>query len=229
MAQNVTRTPPKVVTVRTAILDTSTLGANAIVAAPASSDVSIRVLSLVIVAAAANTVNLQSTTTTSNKTSLFALAANGAAGDAMGGRTKATDLQGKYLKDRFARDSSQNYQNNISLAAGNIQGALGQADGEGGPVRHAGGELAQRGDGRGRSHGATMDVTGMLRRITSTIMIRICGGGWPIPGPGNGPGGPVAAPGIRGGREFPARGQSRSSRVQTASCSRFTGNFGTGE
>lgn len=77
MAQNVTRTPPKVVTVRTAILDTSTLGANAIIAAPASTDVAIRVLSLVIVAAAANTVNLQSTTTTANKTSLFALAANG--------------------------------------------------------------------------------------------------------------------------------------------------------
>ena len=42
MAQNVTRTPPKTVTVRTAILDTSTLGANAIVAAPASNDVSMR-------------------------------------------------------------------------------------------------------------------------------------------------------------------------------------------
>lgn len=77
MGQNVTRTPPKVVTVRTAILDTSTIGANAVIAAPASADVSIRVLSLVIVAAAANTVNLQSTTTTANKTSLFALAANG--------------------------------------------------------------------------------------------------------------------------------------------------------
>lgn len=74
---NVTRTPPKVVTVKTAILDTSTLGANILITAPTTADVSIRVLSLVIVAAAANTVNLQSTTTTSNKTSLFALAANG--------------------------------------------------------------------------------------------------------------------------------------------------------
>lgn len=74
---NVTRTPPKVVTIQTEILDTSSLGANPIVVAPSSSSVSIRVLSLVIVAAAANTVNLQSTTTTTNKTSLFALAANG--------------------------------------------------------------------------------------------------------------------------------------------------------
>jgi len=64
-----------------------------------------------------------------NQGGTFALAANGAAGDSMGGRSKATDLQGKYLKDRFARDSSQNYQNNISLAAQNIQGALGQAAG----------------------------------------------------------------------------------------------------
>ena len=77
MGMNVTRTPPKVVTVQTAKLDTSALGATAIVAAPASADVSIRVLQVVIVAAAANTVNLQSTTTTANKTALYALAANG--------------------------------------------------------------------------------------------------------------------------------------------------------
>lgn len=62
-----------------------------------------------------------------NQGGTFALA-NGAGGD-MSGRSKATDLQGKYLKDRFARDASQNYQDNISLAAGNIQGALGQAAG----------------------------------------------------------------------------------------------------
>ena len=77
MATNVTRTPPKTVTVQTAILDTSSLGANVLVAAPSSASVSIRVLQVVIVAAAANTVNLQSTTTTSNKTALSALAANG--------------------------------------------------------------------------------------------------------------------------------------------------------
>lgn len=74
---NVTRTPPKVVTVKTVSLDTSTSGANALIAAPASADVSIRVLSVVIVAAAANTVKLMSTTTTANATALFALAANG--------------------------------------------------------------------------------------------------------------------------------------------------------
>lgn len=62
-----------------------------------------------------------------NQGGTFALA-NGQGGD-MSGRSKATDLQGKYLRDRFARDSSQNYQDNISLAAGNIQGALGQAAG----------------------------------------------------------------------------------------------------
>lgn len=74
---NVTRTPPKVVTVKTVSLDTSTSGANVLLAAPASTDVSIRVLSVVIVAAAANTVKLMSTTTTANATALFALAANG--------------------------------------------------------------------------------------------------------------------------------------------------------
>lgn len=74
---NVTRTPPKVVTVKTVSLDTSTSGANVLLAAPASADVSIRVLSVVIVTAAANTVKLMSTTTTANATALFALAANG--------------------------------------------------------------------------------------------------------------------------------------------------------
>lgn len=46
-----------------------------------------------------------------------------------GGRSAATSLQGKFLKDKFARDAGQNYQNNISGAAGNIRGALGQAAG----------------------------------------------------------------------------------------------------
>lgn len=75
---NVTRTPPKVKTVQWASLDTSTLGANALVTAPASTAVAIRVLSVIIVAgASANTVKLMSTTTTANATALFALAANG--------------------------------------------------------------------------------------------------------------------------------------------------------
>ena len=47
----------------------------------------------------------------------------------MSGRSKATDLQGKYLKDRFARDASQNYQNNIAGAGMDIRNALGQAAG----------------------------------------------------------------------------------------------------
>lgn len=46
-----------------------------------------------------------------------------------GGRTKAAGLQTQYLKDRFARDTSLNYQNNIAQAAGNIQNALAQASG----------------------------------------------------------------------------------------------------
>lgn len=62
-----------------------------------------------------------------NQGGTFALA-NGQGGDT-GGRTKATDLQGKYLKDRFARDASQNYQNNIAGAGMDIRNALGQAAG----------------------------------------------------------------------------------------------------
>lgn len=45
------------------------------------------------------------------------------------GRSKATGVQSKYLSDKFARDASQNYQDNIGQAAGNIQGALAQASG----------------------------------------------------------------------------------------------------
>jgi hypothetical protein len=52
----------------------------------------------------------------------FALADNA-------GRGAATQNQSQYLKDRFARDASQNYQTNVANAAGNIQGALGQAAG----------------------------------------------------------------------------------------------------
>jgi len=71
---NVTRTPPKNVTVRTAILDTSTSGNNELVAAPTGGG-AIRVLSLVVVAAAANTIKLASASTAI--TGLSALAANG--------------------------------------------------------------------------------------------------------------------------------------------------------
>lgn len=43
------------------------------------------------------------------------------------GRGEAQNLQNKYLKDKFARDASQNYQDNISNAAGNIRAGLGAA------------------------------------------------------------------------------------------------------
>ena len=56
----------------------------------------------------------------------FALA-NGGSDDP--GRSAATAMQGQYLQDRFARDASQNYQNNVSTAGMNIQNALGQAAG----------------------------------------------------------------------------------------------------
>lgn len=48
---------------------------------------------------------------------------------ANGARSQAQGLQSKYLSDRFARDASQNYQNNIANAAQNIQGGLQQAAG----------------------------------------------------------------------------------------------------
>lgn len=62
-----------------------------------------------------------------NQGGTFALA--GGAGGDMGGRTNAQALQSKYLSDKFARDSAQNYQDNISNAAGNIRGALAQSAG----------------------------------------------------------------------------------------------------
>lgn len=45
------------------------------------------------------------------------------------GRGQAAALQNKYLQDRFARDASQNYQNNIANAGMNINNALQQASG----------------------------------------------------------------------------------------------------
>lgn len=59
-----------------------------------------------------------------NQGGTFALAGNSA-----GGRGAAQALQGSYLKDRFARDTQQNYQDNISNAAKNVQGGLAQAAG----------------------------------------------------------------------------------------------------
>lgn len=54
----------------------------------------------------------------------FALARNGE-----GGRSRAQALQGKYLSDRFARDTMQNYQDNISNASGRVTAGLQQAAG----------------------------------------------------------------------------------------------------
>jgi len=59
-----------------------------------------------------------------NQGGTFALAGNNT-----GGRGSAQALQGKYLSDRFARDTQQNYQDNISNAAKNVQGGLAQAAG----------------------------------------------------------------------------------------------------
>lgn len=53
-----------------------------------------------------------------NQGGTFALADNGGAGNAMG-------LQKQFLSDKFARDSAQNYQDNISNSAGSIRSALG--------------------------------------------------------------------------------------------------------
>lgn len=59
----------------------------------------------------------------------YALAAGGggATTNDGGGRGEAQNLQNKYLQDKFARDASQNYQDNISNAAGNIRAGLGAA------------------------------------------------------------------------------------------------------
>lgn len=45
------------------------------------------------------------------------------------GRTNAQGMASKYLNDRFARDASQNYQDNVRNAGTRIQSALGQASG----------------------------------------------------------------------------------------------------
>lgn len=45
------------------------------------------------------------------------------------GRSAASGVQSKYLSDKFARDASQNYQDNITNASGNIQNALAQSAG----------------------------------------------------------------------------------------------------
>lgn len=72
---NVTSAPPKHRSVLTAFLDTSTSGSNQVVAAPGAG-VAIRVLSVAVVnGATANSVRFLSAA--NNKTSLFALAANG--------------------------------------------------------------------------------------------------------------------------------------------------------
>ncbi len=61
-----------------------------------------------------------------NQGGTFALANNQGQ---QGAKTGAQALQSKYLSDRFARDASQNYQNNISNAAQNIRGGLSAAAG----------------------------------------------------------------------------------------------------
>ena len=43
------------------------------------------------------------------------------------GMGQANALQSKFMKDRFARDVGENYQNNIASAAGNVQNALAQS------------------------------------------------------------------------------------------------------
>lgn len=90
------------------------------------------------------------------------------------------------------------------------------------------GELAQRGGGRGRSHGAGGFVTKMLLSITPTIMIRICAAGARCRRALGAPGRCFWADRSTHPKAGRPGSQSRSSRVQTASCSRFTGNLGTG-
>lgn len=58
-----------------------------------------------------------------NQTGTFGLSNNGA------GQSKATALQDKFLKDKFARDTSQNFQDNIQQSASNIRGGLATAAG----------------------------------------------------------------------------------------------------
>lgn len=71
---NVTRTPPKTVTVQTAFVNVSTLGSNVILAAPGVGK-SIRVLQVVLVSTGANAVRFLSAA--NNMTAAYSLAANG--------------------------------------------------------------------------------------------------------------------------------------------------------
>lgn len=57
-----------------------------------------------------------------NQGGTFALGDGAGAGQAMG-------IQKQYLSDKFARDASQNYQDNVSNAATNVRGGLASAAG----------------------------------------------------------------------------------------------------
>lgn len=59
-----------------------------------------------------------------NQTGTFALGSGGNSG-----ATKAFGLQDKFLKDKFARDTAQNFQDNIQQAGANIRGGLATAAG----------------------------------------------------------------------------------------------------
>lgn len=56
------------------------------------------------------------------QTGTFGLADNG-------GASKATQIQTGYMKDKFARDAAQNFQDNVGAGSAAIQNALGQASG----------------------------------------------------------------------------------------------------
>lgn len=57
-----------------------------------------------------------------NQGGTFALGDNSGSGQAMG-------IQKQYLGDKFARDASQNYQDNVANAGQNVRGGLGAAAG----------------------------------------------------------------------------------------------------
>lgn len=57
-----------------------------------------------------------------SQTGTFGLADNG-------GASKSTQIQTGYMKDKFARDAAQNFQDNIGAGAASVQNALGQASG----------------------------------------------------------------------------------------------------
>lgn len=60
--------------------------------------------------------------TNASKSGTFGLADNASAG-------KATALAGQYMQDKFARDSAQNFQNNIQRAGDTTRGVLATAAG----------------------------------------------------------------------------------------------------